>query len=127
MMTVFHASGCCGVREIHGLSEYSTSSAAMKAFYKAAILANVIKFRYVYFAQNGPHYGDKFAAYILENKLGEIIETGSHVNPNSGNKLKMFVWTLNIENLKAWAVGNMKPVEPLVAVNTAMSTTGAIR
>ena len=46
-------------------------------------------------AGKGATYGDRFAEYILEHKLGDVTMTGVKVNPNSRNPLKTFVWTVD--------------------------------
>jgi hypothetical protein len=99
---------CCGIREISGLSQHRGPAAALKSFcrgvYKTEYGTDASRFRYSIFSQiQARQYGDKFAAYILEHKLGDVIETtGRHVNPNSGNVLKVFVWTVDHDAVKLW-------------------------
>ena len=50
----------------------------------------------------GPKYGQRFAAMIRKKGLGDLIETGRHINPNSGNKLKVWVWTIDHAALVGW-------------------------
>lgn len=50
----------------------------------------------------GPKYGQNFAAFIREHRLGDVVETGRHVNPNSSNKLKVWVWTVDHAALVGW-------------------------
>lgn len=65
------------------------------------------KWRYAVFTQAGKKrtYGKKFAALIRRENLGEVMQatTKSVKNPNSGNILKAWIWTVNHKNLKAWA------------------------
>lgn len=107
---------CCGIREISSLSYYRGPKAAMIGFCDqvySRLLGNPphtymsndnSNFRYAVFSQAGARgaYGQRFAAYITENNLGEVIETGRHVNPNSGNQLKVFVWTVDHDAVKLW-------------------------
>lgn len=66
-------------------------------------------FRYAIFSQagigrgQGARYGTNLAAYITRNKLGKVISTGTSINPNSGNLLKVFVWTVDHKALEKWA------------------------
>ena len=64
--------------------------------------------RYAVFTQAGKNatYGKKFAALIRREKLGEVVQatTKTVKNPNSGNILKAWVWTVNYPALKKWAV-----------------------
>jgi len=104
---------CCGIREISGLSYHRGPRTAMKAFCSVypeskspnnPYSSNDSAFRYAVFSQiNQAKYGERFAAYIRDNKLGDVIETtGKHVNPNSGNVLKVFVWTVDHTAVKQW-------------------------
>lgn len=102
---------CCGLREICELSS-CTALEAMNNFvrdefeyYHVDNDEATLKFRHVIFTEAGRgRYGARFAAFIRNNNLGTIIETPRERNPNSGNLLKCFVWTLNIPNIKQWAV-----------------------
>lgn len=61
------------------------------------------KFRFVIFTDiNKRTYGSRLAAYIVEHKLGDVIETGQHKNPNSRNMVRVWVWTLDHRALKLW-------------------------
>lgn len=40
--------------------------------------------------------------YIIKNKLGSVLETKRRVNPNSGNRLKVYVWEVNRRSLAKW-------------------------
>lgn len=63
--------------------------------------------RYAVFTQagTGATYGRKFAALIKKENLGEVVQatTKTVTNPNSGNVLKAWLWTVNHKNLRAWA------------------------
>lgn len=55
-------------------------------------------------------YGRRFAAYILSANLGEIISTGRHINPNSGNQLKVWIWAVDHGAFQKWLQTN-QPVK----------------
>lgn len=114
---------CCGLREITGLEFAGDGKEAMTEFVEAAFPKsrryNFDKHEYEYIARlNFSHavfseaqdgagsYGEKFSAYILKNKLGDVIASQRRVNPNSGNRLKVWIWTLNKQGLKKWAENN---------------------
>lgn len=116
-------SKCCGVKELHGLSFYSQDPATFlkfhfrrdRASWEATSEDNYHidrlfspNFRYAYFTQAGraQTYGEEFATYIKDQQLGEVVETTLNVNPNSGNELKMWVWTVDHDRLGEWAVRN---------------------
>lgn len=66
------------------------------------------KWRYAVFTQAGSRksYGRNFAALIKKENLGEVVQatTKTVKNPNSGNILKAWLWTVNYPNLKKWAI-----------------------
>ena len=135
---------CCGVREVSGLSGHKSAPEAMRSLcgyvlkpdggYPTSDGSPVKpgdttfragfnpRFRYVFFTQaqpskmEGAGYGFSFAAFIRKHKLGEVViaSEGDHVNPNSGNQLKMWTWTVDHEALAKWfkndstAVGRVK-------------------
>jgi len=100
---------CCGIREISGLCGYSTGAAAFKAYLRQTLRCGLTHFRYVIFSQanrdedagSREEYGENFAAYLRDHKLGDVIETGEYVNPNSGNLLKVWIWTVDHDAVNA--------------------------
>lgn len=116
---VYRLEGCCGIREISGLSYcrdkkglYSAKQAMREVFqqcYGQPPGCQDVKWRYAIFSEANPpdaeaplNYGTKFCAYILENGLGTVIETGNNINPNSENLLKVWVWTMDHDAMRAW-------------------------
>lgn len=114
------AVNCCGIREISGISGHKPE-AVMKAFAKKVYgdgkshtdvwsyhyqRPHGENWRYAVFSaaargkKAAPRYGDALRAYILKHKLGEVVETGVAVNPNSGNNLKAYIWTVDHEAVK---------------------------
>lgn len=119
---------CCGIREIEELRSCRTAAAAMKAFvektspeksyYDGGVEMRRDKFRYAIFSGTKRSlYVDRFAAYIRDNKLGEVVETGWNRNPNSNNLLKACIWTIDWNALKEWSKeaegGKRKPSAPV--------------
>ena len=95
---------CCGIKEISGLSYAKNSAEAMYSFMNNSYDWNQ-RFRYVIFSQakTNATYGKKFAAFIRKHKLGSTVVTrGEHRNPNSGNVLKIWIWTINWFAVKTW-------------------------
>lgn len=100
-LEVLELSGCCGLREITYLADHARDPEdAARAF--AADVEYDKNFRYAIFTQAGVRstYGVKFAAFILANGLGEVVETGWNTNPNTGSRLKVWVWTVNHRKLQ---------------------------
>ena len=61
--------------------------------------------------------GLDFAGYIRKNSLGEILVTEARQNPNSGNMVRVFVWSPNYKACKSL----LKTLETLC--RTSMSST----
>ena len=141
---------CCGVREINGLSQYRGGPAAMRAFVAylkqpggyptdrkatkpgdgTSAAAYNSRFRYVCFTQAQPQkinnrgYGFAFAAFIRKHKLGEVViaSEGDHVNPNSGNQLKMWTWTVDHDRLNTWYAKDSAAVKRVKAAKKSSNT-----
>lgn len=101
MMTVYQLPGCCGVREITNLSNTS------KREFKASLLNRFLEgdgwhgaaFYLFTQAGEGRKYGEEFADYLAKYRLGRVVSTSIRVNPNSGNKLKAWMWAPSQEGL----------------------------
>ena len=98
---------CCGVKEIANLREYHTTKEAMQDFCRHNLRwGKLATCRHVFFTQatgdNNEKYGNRFAAFILKHNLGSVVRTKGDVNPNSGNYLIMWVWTVNWKATKNW-------------------------
>ena len=91
---------CCGIKEIDGLSRTKYPAEAMYS-----LLYNCEGFRYIIFSQAGAKakYGERFANFIYRHKLGSIVSTrGVYKNPNSGNILKAWIWTVDTKACNEW-------------------------
>lgn len=88
---------CCGVGEIDGLSDYKDS--AQRALEALLRDNGVPRQPFIIFTQatsaRKESYGDRFKAYLEAEGLGEVSISGYKANPNSGNFVKVFVWTVN--------------------------------
>ena len=108
---------CCGVKEISGLSDYESAAYAMQDFWNTTygrkvpnlignnlVPAPMVNFRYCIFTQarHTYDYGIDFAKFITNNKLGTIAETDFNTNPNSGNDVKVWIWTIDHNALGRW-------------------------
>lgn len=98
---------CCGAREITNLSISRSAPQAMQEFGQAIYTRSYAdNFRYVIFtaADYGKPatYGTRFAKFIAKNNLGTVLETAKNRNPNTGNQVQMWVWTVNHDAVKAW-------------------------
>lgn len=115
---------CCGMNEIEGLSHSRTAKEAMLAFcqyiedeeggdynydtgdYEPTRTSLRPLAQYVFTGTTDAKYGPQFKAYILENKLGSVVESRAKRNPNSGNMVRAWIWTPSTKSLKAWWAKN---------------------
>lgn len=116
---------CCGVKEIGGLRNIGNTPGTFDGFerelrifvssYKDGNITNAY-FIFTAVVQHGsPPYGEAFKAFILKNNLGEVQETSVNKNPNSGNQLRVYLWTVDQRNLKAWYTAAAVAAVPLPA------------
>lgn len=108
---------CCGVREIAALFSSRSAEGAMRDFISeiktergyGGYPIQKDKFRYAVFTGTVHSRAvPRFAAFIEANNLGEVICTGFNVNPNSNNRLKVYVWTVDHDAVQAWGKKNGK-------------------
>lgn len=91
---------CCGLREIDDLSLTKPATSMIQICYD--FFESMDSAFIVFTGVTKELYGRKFKKFILDNKLGTVIETESKRNPNSGNRIKTWIWTVNITKLKSW-------------------------
>lgn len=91
---------CCGIRESGGLEDDNDPITSLKNFQED----DARNWSHLIFSQAGKtfNYGVNLAAYIKANNLGEVVGMEDfHVNPNTGNPLKVWVWAPNRTAIKA--------------------------
>jgi hypothetical protein len=110
-MQLYSLDGCCGVREIDGISDCASAEEAMKELlveeadhdttdqFDARPFIIFTAITRVKGGRKTITYGDDFKNYILSNNLGTVVEMGPETNPGTGNKLKLYVWTPNYATL----------------------------
>ena len=92
---------CCGTRELVGVSHIQPEELLRRLTIKH-------RFAHVFFTdtknnmKNTKNSGWVLAKYIKDNKLGTLVESPGRVNPNSGNTLIAWIWTVSRRNLNAW-------------------------
>lgn len=92
---------CCGIEELYDIQYGDTVIDCVRQA-KARSIGAVIIFSVSddTSAYSSPKIGRALAAFIRKNKLGRVSETPWAYNGNSGNKIKVFTWTVNRDNLK---------------------------
>ena len=112
---------CCGVDELSGISRqapegtildllrdggegFETDHDILKGDKRFTIFTQATKRR------GGPRgYGERLSKYIVDSGMGSVVGIGGDVkNPNSGNYLKVFVWTMDWAGVLAWLKKDLK-------------------
>lgn len=88
----------CGVAQLYDMYEEGNPKDIMKT---VANEINEINAKIILFSDvAGPKKGGaKLAAFIGKKKLGPLISSRAVVNPNSGNKIKVWMWTVDRKKL----------------------------
>jgi hypothetical protein len=104
--------GCCGIKELAQIGAHRTPIEAIKSVATPPQRYDYMRhmyvphegglqwqgnFRFLVFSQAGKRakYGKALAAFIEENKLGTVTESGQGINPNSRRHLTVWVWTVD--------------------------------
>lgn len=92
MANITRLDGCCGIRELYNLSDGSEHiilqvAEAIRNGYDAAF--------YLFADNYDNRNGWRLARYITKHKLGKLTETKSTFNPNSNNKMKVWLWKID--------------------------------
>lgn len=91
---------CCAVAELDGIQD-STLSRTLRDIYEDWFIEEVFNGRFIVFTDNDScEDGDELRDYIKKHNLGTVVVTRKAVNPNSGNYVKVYVWTVNIPKFK---------------------------
>jgi len=101
-MAWLESTQCCGIRELDGVM---SADNAMQALVEAAEswYENDNDGAYIFFSvTNKSKRGDEMAALIKKLRLGTVLVTKATKNRNSGNMLRMYVWTVNKNNFKSF-------------------------
>ena len=101
---------CCGVNEIDYLGLHDTSEEAMEAFKQSRGHAPIILFTGVTKRKMHDHtgvgreddYGQAFARLIRRDGLGHVTASRAVRNPESGNHIRAWVWTVDRTALQNW-------------------------
>jgi len=95
--------GSCGISILSGINKTLPPEIVHKVLVeRAASDKKTIREAFVMFSDTdhgGSKGGNALAEYIRENNLGSIVEAGPRMNPNSGNMIKMWIWSPPHESL----------------------------
>lgn len=100
-MTITRSSISCGAYLVYDLRSTSPKTQTRKI---AAEVAETYRRAAFYIfsdhAENSP--GSRLADFLKEINCGKVIATESRVNPNSGNKIRVWMYTPSVAKLRAW-------------------------
>lgn len=106
-LSVKPVGGCCGVTEIHYLYDMDRANIGVEGIFKSLSLwPKIYRTAFIFFSgfeeSKRPH---KLRDFIIKHNLGEVWESEERLNHNSGNKIKVFVWSPEMEDLKDFVSG----------------------
>lgn len=98
---------CCGIKELHGIQDGETPEELLEQ--EGFSILNSCAFVIMSDAEMNDRKKGKKAhaegramrAFIRKNKLGTLQTIRSKMNPNSGNRVQMYVWHVNHRNLSS--------------------------
>jgi hypothetical protein len=90
---------CCGVGEIADINDHEKPAEVLMA-------GGIHLLRYGHHVFTDTHYqqnlGPRLARYLKRCNLGKVINTKYAYNQNSGNKVMVWVWTVDKPRLVKW-------------------------
>jgi hypothetical protein len=110
MLEIEHLN-CCGVKELSYIRDSSAKDTVLEVaqakFYADELdkYEDMNDFAYAIFTdtnQTDYQYGNSLRNFIKENNLGTIKETSPKRNPNTGHKVKVYIWSIKSRNLKSF-------------------------
>ena len=94
---------CCGTKELVMVGYTAPEDLIRRLVFN-------YRFAHVFFTDVSGKYRSKgrspsgwaLAAYIKKHKLGKVVMSETRINPNSGNALTAWIWTVSKTNLNKW-------------------------
>lgn len=93
MPVLMGLNGCCGIGEYHGIQNDEVKV-------NAALIRDALRQAYsdrkgfIIFSSASSNSAERLAACIKRLKKGTVVSAGEGVNPNTGNRLKVYLWKL---------------------------------
>jgi hypothetical protein len=85
----------CGVGQIYGLWRFDARALVRETLDWGAAM-------YVFSDAQDEGNGAVLATFIRKNKLGKLVESCWEENPNSGNMIKTWIWTPDVDELRGY-------------------------
>lgn len=103
-MSILEDTTCCGVDEINGLEKKPLETLLAVCRDKYDAWSGGAQHAFIIFTDTmSSRRGVRLAEYITEHKLGVLYKTEkAKRNPNSGNRIMVWIWSPNERELKKW-------------------------
>ncbi|MFA5695834.1 MAG: hypothetical protein WC917_00010 [Bacilli bacterium] len=100
---------CCGIEELVDIADYETEPKTIIVDICTNYFENENQCAFYMFSDiQRKRSGKNLCKFIKKHKLGLITQSPSRVNPNSGNSLTIWIWTINKRNLRSFYSKNCK-------------------
>lgn len=107
-MAKLNGTSCCGLNELANIQTHTDPISVLMTVTPQVLRQN--RSFLIYSCNDQSKMGDELSALIKENGLGVVKHTRRKHNPNSGNKLRVYLWDVEAEALRNWYEVN-KPFE----------------
>ena len=94
-MAIARSTACCGINELDGVSYGSPKESLLAA-------NPSVPFMFFSVTSSNKKKAEALVSTIKKDKLSTVRKTRQRRNPNSGNDLIMYMWTINRDKLSAW-------------------------
>jgi hypothetical protein len=112
-MSELHYMHCCGIKEVAPIHlddspEDTIKSLAKRTYWGRKGLETTFEwptnYRFLIFSQAKAKstYGENLRKFIEDHDMGEVVVAGRGKNPNTRHILKVYVWTVDHDKVKAW-------------------------
>lgn len=92
---------CCGVNELSGIIHEDPFDILCDVGVQRFDEGKECAF-YIFTDIDTQKYGAALAKYITDNELGQIAASKSKINPNSDNRLRVWVWSVSDRAFHRW-------------------------
>lgn len=93
-MTTINRGECCGVGELSQIDQ--TPESILKDICDSWLIEEDFNGAFLIFSDVRDFtHGEALKKFIADNKLGQVKVSLAKVNPNSGNPLKVYMWSVN--------------------------------
>lgn len=98
----------CGVLQLSRFDEYHDPADLLSHSVYEYYDHDIPEVRFIIFSDINTkgHGGSGVAEYIKTNGLGEIWQSNTRINPNTGNRICVWVWEVDSKKFSKWYKAN---------------------